>query len=984
MAVDERHLASDARALVEIAEELAEELRPAAEGQARLSLTSSLAGDVGLDSLGRVELLARIERRLGIGLPESIAQEAETLGDLVQALRRAGAAPPGSAPIRAQGSAAAPGISPPEDARTLVEVLCRHAATHPDRIHITLLTGDESGEDITYGRLYEEALTAAAALQYRGLKPKETVALMLPTARAYFSSFFGILLAGGIPVPIYPPARMNQIEDHFKRHQTLLENCRAAMLITVAEARPFARLFQARIDSLRAILTPDELAAAHGACDTPPLLPEDIAFLQYTSGSTGNPKGVVLSHSNLLANMRASGRALKADAGDVFVSWLPLYHDMGLIGAWFGTLYHATRLVIMSPLLFLARPQRWLWAMHRYGGTLSAAPNFAYELCVRRIEDRDIEGLNLGAWRAALNGAEPVNPSTLRRFCERFASYGFRREAMAPVYGLAEATLALAMPPLGRGPLIDRIERQAFMDRGVAIETRDGAADSMLSDSVLPGNLLEFTACGQPLPAHEVRIVDENGQELPERREGLLQFRGPSATAGYYRNPAATGELIRSGWVTPGDLAYIARGEIYITGRTKDVVIRAGRNIYPHELEEAVGALPGVRRGRVAVFGSPDPHSGTERLVIVAETNGLSAEARERLRRLINDLATELAGGPPDDLVFAPSGTVLKTSSGKLRRSACRELYEAGTLGQRPPPVWKQIARLMAGTVYPALRRAGRRSISAAYGIYCWTLFALLAPIVWTLVVLLPNQSLRFAAMRGAAHFLARAVRMPCTVEGEASLPPPGTAAVLCANHASILDAYFLAGYLPRAVRFVAKAELARNFTSRVFLSRIGTEFIERFDKQKGVADARRVAESLGRGGTLLFFPEGTFSRIPGLLPFHMGAFVVAAEHSAPIVPVVLRGTRYILRDGNWVPSPGPVKIEIGPALDTGAIRAEAGGDAWKAALVLRTRVRDYLLARSGEPDLAGGRAAGPPPNLPLTSPFSSKREGKGRFREEG
>jgi 1-acyl-sn-glycerol-3-phosphate acyltransferase len=954
MAAQDRLLAGESQALIAIVEELAEELRQGTIRCAGLSLSSSLDRDVGLDSLGRVELLARIERRLGVHLPEQIAVEAQTIGDLLEALHRAGESLAGPSSMQGHRTDAAPiaATATPQSAQTLVEVLRWHVATHPDRTHITLLSGDDREEGMSYRELFEEAETTAAALQYRGLKPKEAVVLMLPTARAYFSSFFGVLLAGGVPVPIYPPARMNQLEDHFKRHRTLLQNCQAAMLITIAEARGFARLFQAQSDTLRAVITIDDLAARHGHCDTPPLTAEDIAFLQYTSGSTGNPKGVVLTHANLLANIRASGRALQADSTDVFVSWLPLYHDMGLIGAWFGTLYHATRLVIMSPLMFLARPQRWLWAMHRYRGTLSAAPNFAYELCLRRLLDRDLEGLDLSAWRAALNGAEPVNPNTVRRFCERFAPYGFRREAMAPVYGLAEATLALAMPPLGRGPLIDRIEREAFND-GLAVEAGPTAPTPSVSTIGTSGNVLEFMACGQPLPAHEVRIVDESGRELPERREGRLQFRGPSATAGYFRSPAASRELIQSGWVTPGDLAYIARGEIYITGRTQDVVIRAGRNIYPHELEEAVGELPGVRRGRVAVFGSPDPQSGTERLVVVAETNGLQDEAREHLRVLVNTLASDLVGGPPDDLVLAPSGTVLKTSSGKIRRGACRELYEAGAIGRRQPPAWRQVARLIVGTVRPALRRARRGLKSVAFGVYCWSLFALLAPIVWTLVVLLPARTWRFGAMRTAARFLARAAGTPCTVQGATLLPPEGTPVVLCANHASILDAYYLVGFLPRPVSFVAKAELGRHFLPRLFFSRIGTQFVERFDKQKGVADARRIAETLRRASTLLFFPEGTFSRIPGLLPFHMGAFIAAAEHRAVVVPVLLRGTRYILRDGNWIPTPGPVRIEIGAAIDPRALEAEAGGDPWKTALLLRTRTREYLLAHCEEPDLA-------------------------------
>ena len=275
----------------------------------RPDASSSLDRDVGLDSLGRVELLARIERRLGVHLPEQIAVEAQTIGDLLQALQRAGESPARPSSTQGYRPDAAPIAATPQGAETLVEVLRWHVATHADRTHITLLSGDDREEGMSYRELFEEAETSAAALQYRGLKPQEAVVLMLPTARAYFSSFFGVLLAGGVPVPIYPPARMNQLEDHFKRHRTLLQNCQAAMLITIAEARGFARLFQAQTDTLRAVVTTDDLAARHGHCDTPPITAEDIAFLQYTSGSTGNPKGVVLTHANLLANIRAMGRA---------------------------------------------------------------------------------------------------------------------------------------------------------------------------------------------------------------------------------------------------------------------------------------------------------------------------------------------------------------------------------------------------------------------------------------------------------------------------------------------------------------------------------------------------------------------------------------------------------------------------------------------------------------------------------------------------
>jgi acyl-CoA synthetase (AMP-forming)/AMP-acid ligase II len=288
-------------------------------------------------------------------------------------------------------------------------------------------------------------------------------------------------------------------------------------------------MLQARLPGLMAVVTPDELRAQAAPGGLPPRYRPaagDLAFLQYTSGSTGAPKGVALTHANLLANIRALGVAAQAAPDDRFVSWLPLYHDMGLIGAWFGSLYFAMPLTLMSPLAFLARPALWLETIARQRGTISAAPNFAYELCVRHVSEAVLDGLDLSCWRLALNGAEPVSPATLAAFAGRFARCGMRREALTPVYGLAESSVGLAFPRPGRGPRIDVIAREPFM--------RDRRAEPAAAHAANP---LAITCCGAPLPGHHLRIVDDTGAELPERRIGRLEFCGPSATAGYYRNP---------------------------------------------------------------------------------------------------------------------------------------------------------------------------------------------------------------------------------------------------------------------------------------------------------------------------------------------------------------------------------------------------------------------------------------------------------------
>ena len=925
------------------------EIQPGVAPRA-VHLDDSLERDIGLDSLARVELLARIERRFGLVLPEHVFSEAETPRDLVRELLKATAHsgrqsvpfPLAETTAPERGEAAAN----PSQAQTLVEVLEWHVHAHPQRPHIQLYDDEGGGEVFDYQRLYDGARALAGSLQRQGLQAGEAVAIMLPTGGEYFDTFFGILLAGGVPVPIYPPIRASQLEDHLRRHTAILGNCRAVTLVTVSKAKQVARLLKAQLETLHHIVTVDELLAAGGDYQRPVISPHDTAFLQYTSGSTGNPKGVVLTHANLLANIRAMGERVRANSSDVFVSWLPLYHDMGLIGAWLGSLYYAALLVIMSPLAFLARPQRWLQAIHRYRGTLSAAPNFGYELCLNRLQDSELEGLDLSSWRAAFNGAEAVSPTTAVQFPKRFARFGFSAKAMMPVYGLAENSVGLALPPLGQGVRIDRIQRQIFAKTGEAIPATDDET-----------NALRFVSCGRVIAGHEIRIVDAHGNELSDRQQGRLQFRGPSATSGYLHNPEATQALFDGDWLNSGDLAYVSEGDLFVTGRTKDIIIRAGRNLYPHELEEVVGDIPGIRKGRVAVFGAADPNTGTERLVVLAETREKEAAELDRLRQKINNVASALIGGPADDIVLARPGAVLKTSSGKVRRSACRELYESGLLGKTQAPLWRQIGHLLLTGVAPQLRRFWRTARMRLWAIYAKSVFWLLAPVTWLGVVCVPSRGLRWRLMRAATRLLACLTGTPFRVEGLEKLPDGKQPCIFVANHASYLDGPLLIAVLDRPFSFVAKIELAGQVIAGTFLRRIDTEFVERFDVKKGAEDASYLFALAKAGRSLLFFPEGTFTRNPGLLPFRLGAFLTAAEAGLPIVPVAIRGTRSILRADAPLPHRGSITVTVGEPIWPQAARpvkddAEKQPDNWATALALREQARAFIARYSGEPSL--------------------------------
>jgi acyl-CoA synthetase (AMP-forming)/AMP-acid ligase II len=334
-------------------------------------------------------------------------------------------------------------------------------------------------------------------------------------------------------VPIYPPARLDRLEEYARRQSAILADAGVKALITIARAKPIAAMLRAGVPSLALVTTADQLVQIGASWAAPEGGASDAAFIQYTSGSTGQPKGVLLTHANLLANIRAIRAGLEARPTDVGVSWLPLYHDMGLIGSWLFCLVDGLPIALLSPLSFLSRPERWLWTIHERRGSLSAAPNFAYELCVKRIPEQAIEGLDLSSWRCALNGAEPVNPDTLERFAQRFAPYGLRREALMPVYGLAENSVGLCFPPPGRAPRVDRVDRAAFSDAGRA----EPAADD-------DERALRFVSVGRALPEHDVRIVDAAGNDLPDRAIGRLIFRGPSMTAGCCRRA----EVALRGW----------------------------------------------------------------------------------------------------------------------------------------------------------------------------------------------------------------------------------------------------------------------------------------------------------------------------------------------------------------------------------------------------------------------------------------------------
>jgi 1-acyl-sn-glycerol-3-phosphate acyltransferase len=929
------------RELIALVRELVHELHPQRAKIVDLSVSSRLERDLGIDSLGRTELILRIERSFGTRLPGAAAGAAETVGDLLHALDQAH--PESEALAGIAAAEPLPLVPAAIEARTLIEVLEWHAARHPDRVHLTVLDDDSTPlAAMTYRALAEAAREAAQGLIERDIVPGDRIALMLPTGRDFFVAFFAILYAGAVPVPIYPPMRMSQLEEHLHRQAAILRNAGARILITVPEGRSAAALLQAQVASLTSVESVAGLSPRGAASGLPLTRETSAALIQYTSGSTGDPKGVVLTHANLLANIRAIGQAMEASSADIFVSWLPLYHDMGLIGAWLGCLYFAAQLYVMSPLTFLVRPESWLWAIHRFRATLSGAPNFAFELCLNKIDDRSLQGLDLSSLRMVANGAEPVSVPALRRFIERFGPYGFRPGAMAPVYGLAENSVGLAFPPAGRTPVIDRVDRESLTRRAIASPAQP--------DDLHP---LEIASCGAPLPGHEVRIVDDLGFELGERREGRLEFRGPSATSGYFRNETKTRELFHGGWLDSGDRAYMAGGEIYITGRIKDIIIRAGRHIYPQQIEEAIGGIAGIRKGCVAVFGAADRTSGTERVIIVAETRESDPATRAALQGQARQVAAAIAGTPPDEVVLAPPRTVPKTSSGKIRRSAAKELYETGRIGVTQRAAWRQILRLSLAGTGRQLARLMTIVRETLYATWWWIVMALGFTVAWCAVMVLPRLKWRWRAVRGIARATLAAVGAPVAAKGLARLPSGN--AVLVFNHSSYMDVVVLGAVLPDEPVYVAKREFAAHFFAGPFIRRLGALFVERYDTSVSLADTANAIAAASQGRNIVFFPEGAFTRRAGLSEFYLGAFKVAAEAGLPVVPGIIGGTRSMLRGSQWFPRWTPLSVTIENAI-------MASGKDFASVLRLRDEARNTVLAGCGEPDL--GELVKPPQPL--------------------
>jgi fatty-acyl-CoA synthase len=517
----------------------------------------------------------------------------------------------------------------------------------------------------------ERALTVCGGLQALGIERGDRVALVFPTGIDFFAALFGALLAGAVPVPLYPPARLGRTEEYLRRTARMLE--RSGARLVLAESRLCRRLGVAVEPALgcRAV---DDLP--QGTARPVHASPADLALVQFSSGTTVDPKPVALSHRAVAAQAEilAGFWPDTPERRQSCVSWLPLYHDMGLIGCVFPALARDASLTLFAPELFVARPALWLRTLSRYRATISPAPNFAYGLCLIRVSDADLEGVDLSGWQTALNGAESISPAVMRAFCERFAPWGFRPEAMTPVYGLSEAALAVTFSDLSRPYRVTRFDREELAREGRARVSAAGR---------------EIVSVGRPVPGFRLRIVDPDGRDpcdLPAGNVGQIWIQGPSLMDGYLGDPEATGLALRDGWLDTGDLGFLHGGELYLAGRARDAVILRGRNHAPEEIERAVDEVPGLRAGSaVAVSWLPEDAPGEVLALFVEATREATPEELAALPDACREAVLGATGLAVDRLEILAPGALPRTSSGKLRRGETLRLYLAGELAVLEP-----------------------------------------------------------------------------------------------------------------------------------------------------------------------------------------------------------------------------------------------------------------------------------------------------------
>ncbi len=894
-----------------------------------LSVDASIQQDLGIDSLGKVELISRINQQFKIQLPEQVVATAETIKDLLTAIMAANPA------IRYKKNEFSPQISQStiafEQATNIVDLFYEYAEKTPDRPHIYFRQEDGFEHIISYSELCKRANAFAVGLQQKGIEYGSKVAIMLPTCEDFFTAFMGAFFAGCVPIAIYPPYQSHLIEEYVRRESKILQNAEAKVLITFDKADTLGKIIKSFVPCLQLVSQVKPLMIEGAFVKRTLINADDIALIQYTSGSTGNPKGIQLQHKHIMNNITAAYKRVSNCLTDSYVSWLPLYHDMGL-ASWLGMIIFGVPFTIMTPWAFLSRPENWLWAIHYHQATHSAGPNFSYELCIKKITPESIEGLDLSSWKVGFNGAEAVQANTIKNFYKKFAPYGLKQTVISPAYGLAESTVALTLPKTPRVPIIDKVKTDAF-------ETHNRAVPATKDDK----KYLEFVGVGEVIEGQEIRIVDDSNEVLPDRTIGSIQFRGTSAMLGYYNNPEATNAAFHDGWWDTGDYGYMVNKELYITGRKKDLIIKAGRNLVPEEIEDLANQVAGIRKGCTVAFGITDVFTATEKLVIVCETRETD---KTKLKEMQQNVRTKVLGMKDiaaDEVTLTHPGGVLKTSSGKLMRAATKKAYIDGVLTKKHHSVQWQIIKLGLSSAKSLLLSGIKGMAKVFYSTYLYVLVFLVMAPTWVLLWFLPHTTAR--AMLKCAAKLIMLLSFCRTCVLNKNTKAFDSSVIYIANHCSYIDAFVLLAYLPSNIIYVAKKELLKTPMIGSFIKKLKYLTVDRNNFNASIHDAEQIKQAIEKKRSIVIFPEGTFTASPGLRSFKLGAFKLAVDTATPLVPIAICGTRKVLRNNDKLFMPNKIKLTI----NTPIIPA---GNSWNDVMAIKNLSRQIIAQDCGEPML--------------------------------
>jgi 1-acyl-sn-glycerol-3-phosphate acyltransferase len=927
-------------------EELAAVLRDAGIGEIDDPdiLEFDFEEQLGLGSIELADLVVRVGDAYAVELPSDAFGRFRRPRDLLEAIEQAVGIDPAAIDRPAIHTSLA---RQPEASRTdapiailssmeppptsLIDALRARADNHRDHPHLQFLTTDGEVTTLTFGELWDQGRHAAAGMANLGLVTGERVAILALTGPDFFVAFVGTLCAGGVPVPIYPPVRLDELDSYVEREARILRSAGAAFIISDPQFKAAADLICTATPSLRESTTVAALtdgATAPFCVGSPP----ELALIQYTSGSTGDPKGVALTHANLLANIQGISEASVLGGlqpADVALNWMPLYHDFGLIASWMATgIFTGATVLMMSPVDFLTKPTLWLWAIDRFRATTIATTTFGLDHVVRRVADERIAGLDLSSVKFAVMGAEPVRVSAVDEFSRRFEPYGFRRSAFAPGYGLAESCVAVTIA-CGEGrPRVDHVDADLLATAGRAVPAHPGSRTRTL------------VSVGTPINGQQIRVVDvtdERLEPLAERLEGRVLVQGKSVMSGYFGRPEATA-LVRMGdWLDTGDLGYLVDGELFITGRIKDLIIKAGRNYHPQDIEQAVGELPGVRKGCVIAFGEEMPEQG-EGIVVVAET-AADAAKHDEIKASIRAAVIEATGTSVDDVVLIGRGRMLKTSSGKLRRRETRQAYRDGTLGKAAPGGRWKLAATMTRLGWFRTRKFAVRCRETLVGTY-------IAGVTMSVMLISAGATVWLRRRTTAWRFARRMLRVLLAATGmsfrRTGAPLPDSQALYVSNHPTDMDPLLLVSALDRPVSMTGKARLFRGLFG-VFARRLGVIAVEPGSMESSLASYERMQALLAKGESIHIFPEGERRDIPGTYPFRLGAFKLAASAGVPIVPLALRGPREVMRGRPY--RPAALEVEVLPT-----VRLDCDPSDLAALAKARDEIRGMIAEATGEP----------------------------------